>query len=241
MLAAMTVAATGRRGRAAALAGLAAVAAASLVLAEGAGCSGPPPRRSSAAVRPLDAAQRAAFEASRRPDRIARALGLHPGAVVADVGAGDGLLTSYLARAVTPGGQVVATDIDPAALAAVRARAAQAGPSIGAAVTTRRVAPDAPGLEPDRYDAMLLARVDQYLPDRVAWLRAAARALRPGGRLVIANRLHHRAAALAAARAAGFRLLAEDASAAPGCFIASFTRGPVADPRAVAAGKGQAP
>lgn len=197
------------------------------VLTPAAGCSGPPPRpppsRSSAA-RPLDAAQRARFEASRRPDRIVLALDLHPGAVVADVGAGDGVLTTYLARAVTPGGHVVATDIDPGALAAVRARAAAAGPATGAAVTARRVTPGAPGLEPDRYDAILLARVDQYLPDRALWLRAAAPALRPGGRLVIANRLHHRAAALAAARAAGFQLRREDPAAAPGCFIAVFTR-----------------
>ncbi len=44
-----------------------------------------------------------------------RALALHPGMVVADVGAGTGLLTAHLARAVSPGGRVVATDIDPLA------------------------------------------------------------------------------------------------------------------------------
>ena len=52
------------------------------------------------------------FDAQRRPDKIVEALGIKPGSRVADVGAGSGLLTVHLARAVAPNGKVIATDID---------------------------------------------------------------------------------------------------------------------------------
>jgi len=146
-------------------------------------------------------------------------LRLQPGRVVADVGAGSGLLTVHLARAVSPGGRVVATDIDGAALSSLGARVAAAG--LEPLVESRQVKPTDPGLEPGRYDAILLAQVDQYLEDRVAWLAAARPALARGGRLVIANRLHHRSAALAAAQAAGLTLV-EESRDIPGQFVAVF-------------------
>jgi ubiquinone/menaquinone biosynthesis C-methylase UbiE len=52
-----------------------------------------------------------------QPHRAIAALGLRPGDVVADVGAGTGYYTVRLARAVAPGGQVYATDIQPEMLA----------------------------------------------------------------------------------------------------------------------------
>jgi precorrin-6B methylase 2 len=159
------------------------------------------------------------FDRERQPEAIIKALGLAPGKVVADIGAGTGLLTVHVARAVTPGGHVVATDIDGGVLELMRARMEAAG--FGHIVEGRVVAPTEPGLEPGRFDAILLAQVDHYFDDRVAWLTKARPALKPGGRLAIANRMHHRAAALAAAQAAGFRLVTEVADL-PGQFVAIF-------------------
>ncbi len=159
------------------------------------------------------------FDRERQPEVIIKALALAPGKVVADIGAGSGLLTVHVARAVTPGGTVVATDIDGAVLELLRARMAAAG--YDRIVEGRVVQPTEPGLEPGKYDAILLAQVDHYFDDRVAWLKKALPALKPGGKLAIANRMHHRAAALAAAQAAGFRLVTE-ISDVPGQFVAVF-------------------
>lgn len=164
-------------------------------------------------------AEQARFDRDRQPARVVEALGIGPGDAVADIGAGPGLMTVHLARAVEPAGRVVATDVDPAALRALARRVERAG--VARWVEGRAVAPGAPGLEPNAFDAVLLARVDQDFPDRVAWLRAVAPALRPGGRLVIANRIYRRDAALAAAEEAGLRLVSESTDV-PGEFVAVF-------------------
>src|SRR5258707_14236983 len=56
--------------------------------------------------------EQARFDSERRPEKVVEALGIAPGSRVADVGAGTGLLTIHLARAVAPNGRVIATDID---------------------------------------------------------------------------------------------------------------------------------
>jgi ubiquinone/menaquinone biosynthesis C-methylase UbiE len=149
-----------------------------------------------------DASDRAARDRIRQPARLVAALDLLPGQRVADVGAGRGYLTFRLAEAVGPTGRVVATDIDAAALAVVEGQHR-------ANVVTRRVAADDPGLEPASYDVVLLSEVDQYLPDRVAYLRKLRAALAPGGRLAVTNRRAFRAPLLAAAAQAGYAVAAE--------------------------------
>jgi precorrin-6B methylase 2 len=145
------------------------------------------------------ASSRAAIERWRQPDRLVAALGLRPGDRVADIGAGGGFLTLRLARAVGPGGRVFATDVDGEALAALQARAD--AEHLGQ-IEVRRVAPDAPGLEPRCCDVVLLAEVDHLLGDRTAYFRALAPLVRPGGRIVVANRRAFEPAVRAAAAAA---------------------------------------
>lgn len=140
----------------------------------------------------------------RRPDLLIPALGLRPGNHVADIGAGGGYLTLRLARAVAPGGRVVATDIDPVALATLRARARAAG--LEHLIATRHVRPDEPGLDGERFDLILLAQVDHLLADRVRYLRALVPALSPGGRIALCNAERHRPAAEEAAVRAGLHV-----------------------------------
>lgn len=175
-------------------------------------------------ARPGDdtAREQARFDAERRPEKVVEALGIGPGSRVADVGAGSGLLTVHLARAVRPNGRVVATDIDSAVLDLLQSRLAAAG--LADVVERRVVGAEQPGLEPRSYDAVLLAEVDHYFTDEVAWLRDAAKALRPGGRIVISNRIHHRQKSLAAAQRAGLKLESES-TPVPTHFIAVFTAG----------------
>ncbi len=163
--------------------------------------------------------EQARFDEERRPDLIVAALDLRPGARVADIGAGSGLLTVHLARAVAPTGKVVATDIENAVLDLLRSRVHERG--LDDVVEPRVVEPDRPGLELGGYDVILLAEVDNFFSDPAAWLAAAKPALRPHGAIAITNRIYHRARALAAAKAAGLHLVTES-TPVPSTFLAVF-------------------
>ncbi|HEU0031526.1 MAG TPA: class I SAM-dependent methyltransferase [Kofleriaceae bacterium] len=151
--------------------------------------------------------EQARFDADRKPEEVVKALGIKPGSVVADIGAGAGLMTVHIARAVKPGGKVVATEIDSAVLELMHNRMVERG--LDDIVERRVVAAETPGLEPGMYDAILVAEVDHLLADPVAWLKAAIPALKPGGRLVISNRVYRRSKSLAAAEKAGLKLVSE--------------------------------
>ncbi len=180
---------------------------------------------SAAATKKADddiAREQAQFDAQRHPETVVAALGLKPGSRVADIGAGSGLLTVHLARAVAPNGKVIATDIDSGVLDMLRTRLKAA--KLLDVVEPRVVNADTPSLEKGSYDAILLSEVDNYFTDPVAWLRDAAKALRPGGKIVIANRIHRLANSLAAARQAGLKLESQT-TPVPTHFIAVFTVG----------------
>src|ERR1700730_16700921 len=59
---------------------------------------------------------RTAREQEEEPDRALNLIGITPGMVVADVGAGSGYMTVRLARRVGPTGKVYANDVQPAML-----------------------------------------------------------------------------------------------------------------------------
>jgi cyclopropane fatty-acyl-phospholipid synthase-like methyltransferase len=166
------------------------------------------------------AREQARFDSERRPDKVVEALGIKPGSRVADIGAGSGLLTVHLARAVAPNGKVVATDVDGAVLTLLEQRLK--AHDLAHIVERRVVAADTPGLEPATYDAILLAEVDHYFSDAPAWLKAAGAALKPDGRLVMSNRIYHRQQAMANAKKAGLTLVSES-TPVPTHFIAVFT------------------
>lgn len=166
--------------------------------------------------------EQARFDAERKPDKIVEALAIAPGARVADVGAGTGLLTVHLARAVAPKGKVIATEVDGTALELLKQRMERLG--LAEVVESRVVKADKPGLEDGAYDAILLSEVDNLMDDPVAWLVAAKPALKPHGRIVISNRTYHRAHSLESARKAGLQLVAES-NPMPTNFIAVFVAG----------------
>lgn len=119
-------------------------------------------------------------EAEEAPDRAVAALGLRPGQVVADFGAGTGYFTWRLARAVGPTGRVFAVDIQPEMLERLRANMAARGVTN---VLTVLATEQDPRLPDASLDLVLL--VDVY--HELAWphevLTALCRALKPGGRL----------------------------------------------------------
>lgn len=113
-------------------------------------------------------------------DLVLQRLALRPGMRVADVGAGTGYFALPMARAVLPGGQVFAVDMQPEMLELLRARVEPELPIalvLGEATRTT--------LERASVDVVLLANVWHEIDDRPAALAEATRLLRPGGRIAI--------------------------------------------------------
>lgn len=123
------------------------------------------------------------LQASER-DLLGQALGLQAGMKAADVGAGDGEWTEYLAREVGPAGHVYSTEIDEDDVAKLTSRARRAGlDNVTAILGTESET----GLGPGCCDAILLRTVYHHFT-RPAPMRASLRqALRPGARLAVVD------------------------------------------------------
>jgi SAM-dependent methyltransferase len=122
-----------------------------------------------------------ARDAWQKPDAVVAALGLRPGDVACDVGAGPGYFTLRLARAVGSRGHVYAVDVEPALLAALRdqldaARIANVTPVLSLAAD--------PLLPRAACDVVLVVNTYHHFPDGPAYLRRLASSLRQGGRIV---------------------------------------------------------
>ena len=118
----------------------------------------------------------------QKVDAIFAEMGVRSGAIVADVGAGDGFFTSRLARAVGTTGHVFAVEIDDAAMDRLRKRLQEDGVEN---VTIVKGAPDDPRLPAATLDAALIVNAYHEMKQHQLILGALRRALKPDGRLVI--------------------------------------------------------
>lgn len=121
-------------------------------------------------------------EAEEAPSKAIAALGIAPGAVVADVGAGSGYYTVRLAQVVGPRGRVVATDLQPGMLDLIRAKVERQGLTN---VTLVQGRPDDPNLPAAIFDLIVLVDVYHELASPQIFVRKLREALKPGGRLVL--------------------------------------------------------
>jgi SAM-dependent methyltransferase len=109
---------------------------------------------------------------------------LRPGMRVLDVGCGTGAITRGIADAVGPGGSVVGIDRDPAHVERARAGAA-ASPNL------RFETGDATSLAYDaEFDVVTAARTLQWIADTGRAVERMARAIVPGGWLVVLDYNH---------------------------------------------------
>lgn len=117
----------------------------------------------------------------QKPSEVIEVLGIKPGSRVADLGAGGGYFTWYLASAVGAPGMVYAVDVDDTALSIIKQ-----------ASTARRVTNVVP-VRADSKDAKLPEPVDlvfscdpfHHMQDRVAYFRALKRYLKPDARVAV--------------------------------------------------------
>jgi ubiquinone/menaquinone biosynthesis C-methylase UbiE len=126
--------------------------------------------------------------------RVLAAIGVRAGQHVADIGAGTGVVTEALAKAVTrggaQGGRVYALDVSPFFLHGLRERRQRLQATNAAAARAIEVHPCGTsdlgaGVPDGSLDVIFLADVLHHLPDADATLRAVHRALKPRGRIVV--------------------------------------------------------
>ena len=126
--------------------------------------------------------ERAEREEEEAPSKAIEALGLEPGMVVADIGAGSGYYTSRMAKKVAPSGRVLATDIQPGMIEILQRRINAEGL---ANVTTILGAMDDPKLPPHSIDLAIMVDVYHELQQPQLFLQRLKPAFKPGGRLVL--------------------------------------------------------
>jgi predicted methyltransferase len=119
---------------------------------------------------------------SERPEEVLDALGIQPGMVVADIGAGTGYFTLRLAQRVGTTGKVIATDVQPEMIATLEQRRVAAKLDN---VETKVVTDKDAGLPVGKLDLALLVDVYHELGDPAGTMKQVRAALAPTGRLVL--------------------------------------------------------
>jgi len=125
-----------------------------------------------------------------RPERIATLkidyiiskLELKPGQVVADLGAGPGVISLPMAKTVGPTGKVYAVDIDQAFIDHITMRVKEQG--IGNVTAVLGKFTD-PGLPARDVDVALFHDVLHHIKDRAEYLKNTAQYVKAGGRIAI--------------------------------------------------------
>src|SRR5580658_627438 len=119
-------------------------------------------------------------EQEENPEGALDALGIRPGMVVADVGAGTGYMSLRLAKRVGPAGKVYANDIQPEMLRRLRENAAKAGLTN---IETLQGEEADPKLPAGRMDLVLLVDVYHEFSKPRQMIDKIREALKPDGRL----------------------------------------------------------
>jgi predicted methyltransferase len=125
---------------------------------------------------------RASREGEEAPDRALALIGVERGAIVADVGAGTGYMTTRLARLVGPDGTVYATDIQPDLLRVISDKTKTE--HLSNVHITQGTETDV-NLPEAAVDLALLVDVYHEFRRPQEMLRSIRRTLKIGGRLVV--------------------------------------------------------
>jgi predicted methyltransferase len=179
-------------------------------------------------------------EVYARRSEIVAACKLKPGMTVADIGAGTGLFTRLFAKAVEPGGKVVAVDIAQNFLDHIEKSAHEGGLKN---IETVLASGDSTGLAPESVDFAFICDTYHHFEFPHKTLASLHRALKPGGRLVLIDFrriegqstdwvLNHVRAGQdvfeAEIEAAGFKKVAEKSDLLQENYFVVFEKSPVA-------------
>lgn len=161
-----------------------------------------------------------ASRSKSQPDEVMGALGLKPGQIVADIGAGGGYFSFRFAEAVGEEGRVGAFEVDPKLVEFIEEERRLRGlTNVNPVLIRERI----PQIEEGSVDLIFVRNVFHHLSQRVEYFRGLRGALKPGGKLAIieysgSKRLsfhglfgHHvpRETIIEEMGSAGYRVLAE--------------------------------
>jgi ubiquinone/menaquinone biosynthesis C-methylase UbiE len=133
-------------------------------------------------IRGADWLDRPEREEEEQPEKALKALHLHPGMQIGEIGAGTGFYALRIAKRIQPGGTVYANDIQPRMLELLRQKAdAQ---HISNVQTIQGTESD-PRLPEHALDIVLMVDVYHELSHSEEVLRNIAKELKPGGELVL--------------------------------------------------------
>lgn len=118
----------------------------------------------------------------QKPDEVLARMSLKKGDVVADIGAGTGYFTRRFAKAVAPDGRVTGFDSEPNMVVYLKNDAKRLGYSNYHAA---RVDPKQPEIPGGAFNVLFMCNTYHHVVDRVPFLKAIARGLRPGGRIIV--------------------------------------------------------
>ena len=125
--------------------------------------------------------ERAGRQNEERPDLLIDSLGIQPGQIVADIGAGSGYFTRRLSAKVGQEGRVMAVDIQPEMLAILRRSLTAAGISNVTMILGKETSPNLP---PNSVDLVLMVDVYHEFSFPHEMMTQIHSALKPGGQVV---------------------------------------------------------
>jgi ubiquinone/menaquinone biosynthesis C-methylase UbiE len=126
--------------------------------------------------------ERSERELEEQPELALDLIGVRPGMIVADVGAGVGYFSLRMAKRVGPSGRVYAEDVQPEMLELLRQRAEKAQATNIETILGTEADPKLPA---GALDLVLLVDVYHEFSQPQQMLRHIRAALKPAGRLVL--------------------------------------------------------
>lgn len=121
-------------------------------------------------------------DAYQKPHEVVHALGLKPGEIIADIGAGSGYFTFHLARHIGEKGKVYAVDVSAEMILHVNRRIREFKANN---VVTILADPDDPLLPEQSVNRFFICDVWHHIGNQTKYLSLMKKMLKPGGEVVI--------------------------------------------------------
>ena len=121
-------------------------------------------------------------DAYQKPHDVVHVLGLKPGEVIADIGAGSGYFTFHLARHVGEKGKVFAVDISPDMILHINRRIRD---TKATNVVSILADPGDPLLPDQSVDRFFICDVWHHVENQTKYLSLLKKMLRPGGEVIM--------------------------------------------------------
>ncbi len=125
----------------------------------------------------------------QKPELVIKHMGLRPGQVIADIGAGSGYFSRRFAKVVGEKGIVYACDVAENMLRYIQEDCKKRGVDN---IVTVLAATWSPMLPPCSVDFVFLCNTNHHIQNRVEYYRRLKKVFKPGGKLVIIDLFKHK-------------------------------------------------